>query len=520
MQKHGSDIREALSSSLPATVGIWIELDPAVLLDCRGEGLIRWLRNFISGVDTLPAVKTVVIPCSQEASPIIRKLFLAATRGPGEEELISRKLLVKEFLWQSSRFDWLKAWLQKKLARCETRLDHLRETVNAPGPLTATFRRLVSKPRTPRRVLETVAIGGEAIWLMALRRLFLTLRRVAFPVDDPFSRLAREASRAFPNATWVIANPAWRRGSELRGRKLVTIADLAYREFHFEGFSERELQSHHERVAKNASSADKIICFSSHVCSRHLAGVLPDRECQKVRVVRHAPMLPEPCSGNKEDSRQQLAVGLRRIFTSVRIHRHYCDFPFERMRYVLVSSKVRPYKNYQRLLEVYESLLRHRRRNLKLVVTGNLDGNQQLSRWICEKGLVFDVVQATNVDEELHSRLIRHAELVIIPTLFEGGMPFGFAEAVGLGTPCAFSRIPAFEESLTTEELAEPEVFDPCRTDAMEQAVLYVLDHRQEVLRRQRMVVERLRQRTWANVAEEYLEFGSRRMPREKVVRA
>ena len=99
-------------------------------------------------------------------------------------------------------------------------------------------------------------------------------------------------------------------------------------------------------------------------------------------------------------------------------------------------------------------------------------------------------------------RLIRHAELIVIPTLFEGGMPFGFAEAVGMGTPCAFSRIPAFMESLKEQELAGPEVFNPRESGSIEKAVLYVLDHRDEVLKRQQMIVERLSQRTWANVAE------------------
>ena len=104
-------------------------------------------------------------------------------------------------------------------------------------------------------------------------------------------------------------------------------------------------------------------------------------------------------------------------------------------------------------------------------------------------------------------RLIRHAELIVIPTLFEGGMPFGFAEAVGMGTPCAFSRIPAFMESLKEQELAGPEVFNPRESGSIEKAVLYVLDHRDEVLKRQQMIVERLSQRTWANVAEEFLSY-------------
>ena len=173
----------------------------------------------------------------------------------------------------------------------------------------------------------------------------------------------------------------------------------------------------------------------------------------------------------------------------------------------MVSSQVRPYKNYKRLLEAYDAILRRHRRNIKLVVTGNLDGHHELASFLRKKGLVFDVIQARNLREELHLRLIRHAEVIVIPTLFEGGMPFEFAEAVGMGTPCAFSRIPAFTESLTEQELAGPEVFNPRESHSIEQTILHVLDHREEVLKRQQIVVERLSQRTWTNVAEECLGY-------------
>ena len=173
----------------------------------------------------------------------------------------------------------------------------------------------------------------------------------------------------------------------------------------------------------------------------------------------------------------------------------------------MVSSQVRPHKNYKRILEVYDAILRRHRRNIKLVVTGNLDSDHELAFFLQEKGLVFDVIQSWNVGEDLHSRLIRHAELIVIPTIFEGGMPFAFAESVGMGTPCAFSRIPVFTESLTEQELAGPEVFNPRDSGSIERTILHVLDHRDEVLKRQKLVIERLSQRTWTNVAEECLGY-------------
>ena len=63
------------------------------------------------------------------------------------------------------------------------------------------------------------------------------------------------------------------------------------------------------------------------------------------------------------------------------------------MRYMLVSSQVRPYKNYKRLLKAFDAVLRRHRRNIKLVVTGDLNSNEDLLLFLQERGLVFDVIR-------------------------------------------------------------------------------------------------------------------------------
>ena len=505
MQETNDEAQKTLMGSLPETVGIWIELDVPTLQLCYGEGLIRWLRCIIMGIDELPAVKEIIIPCTQEAAPVIRQLFAERGRCDDDQCLISKKLQVKAFSLNGSSTESLQEWLRQKIAYLENRLDSLSKSVSSERILKQVFRKFFEKPRTLRLLAERFALSVICIKDLALRKLFLKLlRRVPIP---RFDNLALKASESFPEASWVIANPKWKNASILKGRRIVTIPDLVYREFRLDGFTEEELQVHAKTVCEVATAADKIICFSSHVVHQQIAELLPDHDRKKIRVVPHAPIHPGSFSDSQNDSRIQLGNELRQLFSSEQMHRHYCDFPFERMRYVMVSSQVRPYKNYKRLLEAYDAILRRHRRNIKLVVTGNLDGHHELALFLQEKGLVFDVIQACNLREELHSRLIRHAELIVIPTLFEGGMPFGFAESVGTGAPCAFSRIPAFTELLTEQELAGPEVFNPRDSGSIERTILHVLDHREEVLKRQQIVVERLSQRTWTNVAEEYLGY-------------
>lgn len=507
MDATNDEVLKKLTNSLPESVGIWIELDAATLQICFGEGSIRWLRYFIKGIDELPVVKEIIIPCTDQSAPVMKQLF-AESRHCGDDDcLISKKLHVKAFLLEDSCADMWREWLGKEIANLENQLDNLGKQLGSKRILKQVFREISGKPRTPRLLMKRVALGVICIKDLALRRLLLILRRWITPKNYPFDRLAVKAGEAFPGTSWIIVNPQWKNSSIFEGRKIVAIPDLVYREFQLDGFTEQEIQTHTKAVCEVAAAADKIICFSSHVVHQQIAGLLADRDSDKIRVVPHAPILPDSFADSENDSRAQLGNELRQFFSSEQVHRYYCDFPFERMRYVLVSSQVRPYKNYKRLLKAFDAILRRHRRNIKLVVTGDLNSNEDLLLFLQERGLVFDVIQAINLKENLHTRLIRHAELIVIPTLFEGGMPFGFAEAVGMGSPCAFSRIPAFMESLTGQELAGPEVFNPQESGSIEQSVLYVLDHRDEILKRQQMIVERLSQRTWANVAEEFLSY-------------
>jgi len=507
MDATNDEVLNKLTNSLPESVGIWIELDDVQLKQCFGEGLIRWLRYFIKGIDELPVVKEIIIPCTDQAATVTKQLFAESRHGGGDVCLISKKLHVKAFSLKESCTDLWREWLDQEIAHLENQLDNLGKRLGSKRILKQVFREISGKPRTPRLLMKRVALGVICIKDLAFRRLLLMLRRWITPENYPFDRLALKAGEAFPGTSWIIVNPEWKNSSVLEGRKIVTIPDLVYREVWVDGFSKQEIQMHTKAVREVATAADKIICFSSHVVHQQIAGLLADRDSKKIRVVPHAPILPDSFADSENDSRAQLGNALRELFSSEQLHRHYCDFPFERMRYMLVSSQVRSYKNYKRLLKAFDAVLRRHRRNIKLVVTGDLNSNEDLLFFLQERGLVFDVIQARNLKENLHTRLIRHAELIVIPTLFEGGMPFGFAEAIGMGTPCAFSRIPAFTESLTEQELAEPEVFNPRESGSIEQAILHVLDHRDEVLKRQQMIVERLSQRTWANVAEECLSY-------------
>ena len=142
------------------------------------------------------------------------------------------------------------------------------------------------------------------------------LRRWTAPGNYLFARLALKADESFPGTSWIIVNPKWKNSSIFEGRKIVTIPDLVYREFQLDAFTEQEIQAHTKAVREVAAAADKIICFSSHVVHQQIAGLLADRDSEKICVVPHAPILPDSFADSENDSRAQLGNELRQFFSS------------------------------------------------------------------------------------------------------------------------------------------------------------------------------------------------------------
>jgi len=513
MMNHGRAVDGQSSRRGTRVVGIWLQLADASLADGHGEGLVRWMRALVGGLDRLPDVDTIVIPCARGSRPLVEALLadtVADAPADAAPRLLSPKLRIMVCGRDQSRARAWREWFTTRRAGLKERLAGFGVTAS---PLTwwAGLRPLVAT--VPSSLGLVLALVGRLAMI-----LLTTARLVAMEVVRPFlprirplfDDIAADLHGRTGTALWIVPNPAWGAAVGLPGRLVVNAADIVYREYPLLDVPADVIRAHQASLELLAARAEAVVCFSRHVAERQVRPAVGGI-ARQVAVVPHAPMATRVPGGGAEASRRLLADDLRRHFATAvvgRPHRHYCDFPFERIDYLLVSSKCRPYKNYAGVLEAYERILRRHRRGVKLVVTGALSSNPELAGFLHRRGLVFDVVEAVNVAEDVHARLLRHARALVIPTFFEGAMPFGFAEAVGLGTPVAFSRIPVVEEVLTAAELEVPEAFDPADVEAMVRSILHVLDHPADVLARQQRVVERFRERSWADVAAEYLACG------------
>ena len=117
-----------------------------------------------------------------------------------------------------------------------------------------------------------------------------------------------------------------------------------------------------------------------------------------------------------------------------------------------------------------------------------------------------DVIALHGVDVQGLAALYRCAELVVNPTLYEGGFPFTFAEGMSVGTPSVMSDIPQVRDVIEPYGLEDEMLFDPNDVQAIADKIEYGLMHKAELYQKELPVFNAMACRTENVVAQEYLE--------------
>lgn len=178
---------------------------------------------------------------------------------------------------------------------------------------------------------------------------------------------------------------------------------------------------------------------------------------------------------------------------------------YGQVRYIFYASQARPNKNMLNLIKAYEYLLRKRFIPIKLFVTGYLPGNLLLHDYIQENHLENEIIEFHNVPAQKLAALYYCAELVVNPTLYEGGFPFTFGEGMSVGTPSIMGDIPQTREVLEPAGLEEI-MFDPHDWRAMADKIEYALNHKKELYEKELSLYLEMAKRTPAVEAADYVK--------------
>lgn len=269
-----------------------------------------------------------------------------------------------------------------------------------------------------------------------------------------------------------------------------------------------------ERVRQTLKASSSVITFSSHVAQNQVVGLFGE-DSSRIRVIPHAPptlegILPFVKGGMRnEETRFQAAQILRRHALHKGLS-YLIDFPFEHVRFAAVSTQDRVTKNIRVTVEAIDRIVRGMGDSFKLIMTAQLHYG---STWtptpstIEQSQLHFDVLSMHDLPRDVHAALYHCAELTVHPSVFEGGQGvFPYYESISVGTPCLMADGPHVAEFMNVApELAEF-VFDPHDGASLASLMLNCSSDRERVTALQAATLNRLRERTWAQVAREYAE--------------
>ena len=140
-------------------------------------------------------------------------------------------------------------------------------------------------------------------------------------------------------------------------------------------------------------------------------------------------------------------------------------------RYLLAVSTVHPHKNWFRLLEAYETLVKEGRPEHLVIAGVPGKSSKAVEKRLAENHLGDRVHLVGWQPRQVLMGLFKFAEALVFPSTFEGfGMPV--VEAMAAGLPVACSDIPPLRE--TADGVAE--FFDPLSPEDMAESMRRVLD--------------------------------------------
>lgn len=311
---------------------------------------------------------------------------------------------------------------------------------------------------------------------------------------------------------WFFAYPKFRLLSEIKAPKLVLVPDLVYLDYPLEYRGLIRNISDFETCIREAT---KVVTFSKYVAEKQIIkNGLKDEE--DVIVIQHGAV--ELSDYLKVDTDCNINYRLRasiiiKDYLDLRFQKnpsninHYAsELPYGEFDYFFISSQVRPHKNYLGVINAYSKLLREKYINYKLIVTGNLDSDNNIVEFIHNNYLDFDVISVYNLPPVVHAAFYACASLTLVPTFFEGGFPFVFFESLSVGTPVLLSKIPVVEE-LLSQDLVRKICFDPFDLGDMIKKMEWAINHKEYLLEIEMNVYKEMSKRTWKDASLEYLSL-------------
>ena len=299
---------------------------------------------------------------------------------------------------------------------------------------------------------------------------------------------------------WFVPTLFWPEIKYINAKKVITVPDIVFYDFPSQ-FRDSYWIKALERVEETVGYGDKFICYSEYVKQNQICKRFNVKE-SNISVIHHGYIdMSQYLVG--ESSIEILSSYIKEKFSD---DLYLNGFPIHDCDYIFYASQNRPHKNILTLVKAYNILLKKRFIPIKLVLTGRIYEDKEISQYIDKHGLHLDIISLFDVPTKVLAALNKHALCHVNPTLFEGGFPFTFSEAYSVGTPSSMGRIAMVQEIVSDYSLYPHSFFDPHSPESMANSIEWVIKNRNLALDEQKILYEKIRSRTWKKVASEYIK--------------
>jgi glycosyltransferase involved in cell wall biosynthesis len=526
------------------TYGIYLAYPPE--LDLRAEGLGRHLAEFLKEAKSCSTAR-FVIACPSWTRKSLADLLDGVGISPDGFEIIGPKdepMFLKLYqLYQDykrrtrlqSRILRLFRILKRQYVRNVNRAEGLFVTTRS-GLLLASLALLA----LPYVVMVLAAAIVSSVWpklrtRLNRSRLFRQYSKVVVRVtrkpqasstivrlyrlmDEAEARLLlKDINSRKDVSAWYTPTAFWPQFNQIEAPRLTCVPDVVLSESPV-GFSsvggDRFLQTF-GLVEATIEGGDHFVTYSEHIKNRTLVGRY-QLNPGAIDVVPHgANRLDDliAISGfpDNEASTDAFCLSLfqRSLYKAIGTQQP-SNFDSGDVEFIFYASQIRPNKNVMTLLRAYEHLLKRRYIGHKLVLTGHPNSIPEIAQYIRDRNLQNDVLCLHGLSAQELAACYRLADLAVNPSLSEGGCPFTLTEALSVGTPVVMARIAVTEEVVTDPELRDLMLFDPYEWEDMAARIEWALQNKENLLERQLKLYERLAERSWKMVVNEYVAILDR----------
>jgi glycosyltransferase involved in cell wall biosynthesis len=334
-----------------------------------------------------------------------------------------------------------------------------------------------------------------------------------------YKKLGKLANSEISIKSWLIPTYFWPDLVEKIPKSVVVCPDIVIQDFPvgFVEYYKDRITSLHRDIEDSLHFSNHLITYSEYVKQHQILSrfAVPST---KISVVPHGVIYLNAELENQKQFDKMTSVEKQDVCLQI-VHQYLqsnCqdeylrNFDFSGVQFIMYTSQFRPSKNVTSLVRAFNRLQREKYVPIKLLLTGKSDQALYISKIISELGLERDVICLHDLPTQVMAAFYHLATLAVNPTLFEGGFPFTFSEAYSVGTPSVMSRIPVVEEMVSDPELQEVMLFNPYDIDDMVERITWGLEHREELYERERQIFEKIESRSWAMVAQEYLDILDR----------